>query len=208
MSRDGAARTARALGGALDRVLTLGLAAGFAGLIGVVGLQVLARNVLRAPIIWTSDLAQLLFAWAIFLGGALAWRRRAHYHVDLAPAGRPRVSAALDLLGLAAALAVGLLLLVHGWRLAALRARADVASLGLSEAWFYAALPVSGALLLVFLAERLVAGPGPGRGDPPPRARSAEGTATGDRDGPPGASAGRASGERAAPSSAGAGPSA
>lgn len=154
-----AAAAARAAGAALDRVLSAALAAGFAGLIGVVGLQVVARNLLRAPIIWTADAAQLLFAWTIFLGGALAWRRGAHYHVDLAPAGRPGLSRSLDALGLLAALAVGLLLVVHGWRLSMLRARADVASLGLSEAWFYAALPVGGAVLLAFLAERLVAGP-------------------------------------------------
>jgi hypothetical protein len=46
-----------------------------------------------------------------------------------------------------------------GCRPAMPRARADVASLGPSEARSYAALPVGSAVLLTFLAERLVAAP-------------------------------------------------
>ncbi len=53
---------------AIERYVGRALAVAFAGLIAVVFMQVAARNVLHMPMIWTLDLAQLLFAWCIFIG--------------------------------------------------------------------------------------------------------------------------------------------
>ena len=131
------------------------LAAGFAALILTVGLQVLARNVLKIPIIWTGDVAQLLFGWLIFLGAACAYRRGAHYTVDLLPEAWDAGRRMLDLLGFALALVVIHVLIVHGWTLAEIRRSGTVQSLGISRFWMFLPIPVSGALMALFWLEHV-----------------------------------------------------
>ncbi len=143
------------LGGALDRLVITLLSAGFAALIAVVGLQVLARNVLKIPLIWTPDVAQLLFTWLIFVGAALAFRRGAHYAIDLVPDNMPRLARAFDLVSDAAALAVVVVLLRYGLMLTQMRASGIIGSLGISAAWGYAAIPVGAALIGAFLLEKV-----------------------------------------------------
>ncbi len=64
-------------------------------------LQVLTRNVLRIPMLWTSDVAQLLFAWLIFVGAAIGLRQGAHYDVDLLPKGNAALTRAITWFGIA-----------------------------------------------------------------------------------------------------------
>lgn len=127
----------------------------FAAMIVTVAFQVIARNLLEAPMIWTSDVAQLLFAWLIFVGAAIGLRSGAHYTVDLLPEHRPWVKAAADWISLIAGAVVAYVLLRHGWMLAEIRSTGTVQSLGISRFWMFLPLPVSGALMLLFLAEML-----------------------------------------------------
>ncbi|MDQ0313623.1 TRAP transporter small permease [Amorphus orientalis] len=128
---------------------------GFAAMIATVALQVLARNVLGVPMIWTGDVAQLLFTWLIFVGAAVGLRSGVHYVVDLLPDNRPWMKAAADWLSLLAGVAVAYMLLRYGWMLAEVRSTGTVQSLGISRFWMFLPLPASGALMLVFLAEML-----------------------------------------------------
>ena len=132
------------------------LSLGFAALIVTVGLQVLARNVLKIPLIWTLDVAQLLFVWLIFVGAAVAYRRNAHYAIDLVPDGHPRIGLALDLFSDFAALVVVIVLVRYGAMLTDMRSHGEIGSLGISEAWSYAAIPAGGALIGIFLAEKIL----------------------------------------------------
>ncbi len=132
------------------------LAAGFAAMILTVGLQVLARNVLKIPIIWTGDLAQLLFGWLIFVGAACAYRRGVHYTVDLLPESWDRGRRGLDVFGYALALVVIYVLIVHGWTIAEIRRSGTVQSLNISRFWMFLPIPVGGALMLLFWIEHVV----------------------------------------------------
>lgn len=126
---------------------------GFATMILAVTLQVLARNVILVPMIWTSDLAQLTFTWLIFLGAAVGLRLGMHYNVDVLPHDRPGLQRVLFGIELAAGAAVSALLMMQGWKLAMMRAGADIQSLGISRMWIYLPIPVSGALMALFLVE-------------------------------------------------------
>lgn len=137
----------------LERVVSTALWLGFAALIVTVGLQVLARNVFQVPMIWTLDLAQLLFAWLIFIGAAIAYRRGAHYRIDMLPPGWSRASLVLNVVGVVTSVVVIYVLVRYGWFLTALRWRSEVQALGISQGWFYISIPVSGALMGLFLAE-------------------------------------------------------
>jgi len=129
----------------------------FAAMIVTVGLQVIARNLLDAAMIWTSDLALLLFTWLIFVGAALGLRTGAHYFVDVLPTHRPAVRLPVEIITLVAGFIVAWILSVHGWTLASMRATGEVQSLGISRFWIYLPLPVSGGLMAVFLVEHLIA---------------------------------------------------
>ncbi|MBP0616136.1 TRAP transporter small permease [Jiella mangrovi] len=138
------------------KVVEFGLWLGFTALILTVGLQVLARTILKIPLIWTPDLAQLLFSWLIFVGAAIALRRNAHYNVDMLPPSWTRLDAPLALVGFLVAAGVIYLLTVNGTVLAQLRMSGTIQSLGISRGWIFASIPVSGVLMALFSIEALV----------------------------------------------------
>lgn len=131
---------------------------GVAVMIVSVALQVLSRNTGALQMIWTSDLAKLLFVWLTFLGAAVGLRMGVHYQVDLIPENSKWLNMAVNLISVLAGFAVAGLLVYYGWQLARIRGTAPVQSLGLSWFWVYLAMPVSGAMMLVFLVEMLVTG--------------------------------------------------
>jgi len=141
---------------AVERVVETGCWIGFLGLILTVGFQVLARNVLKLPFVWTMDLAQLLFAWLIFIGAAVAFRRGGHYAIDIFPERWTRWSAFLGGVGAAASLCVIYVLIRYGWILVEVRQTAEVQTLGITQSWFFLPIPLCGALMLLFLIENLV----------------------------------------------------
>ncbi len=147
----------RSVNDGLERCVVTALWMGFAALVLTVGMQVLARNVLQLPMIWTLDLAQLLFTWLIFVGAAIAYRRGVHYRIDMVPSGWRKADLMLDVLSYVAGAIVVYVLVRYGWMLTDIRSSSRVQALGLSEGWFYAAIPVSGALMGLFLAEKVAA---------------------------------------------------
>lgn len=45
----------------------------------VIFLQVFYRFVLRAPLVWSEEMALFLFQWTVFMGAALAVKQRSHF---------------------------------------------------------------------------------------------------------------------------------
>src|SRR5262245_11178165 len=67
---------------------------------------VVARYGLHRPLIWSDELASILFLWLAMLGAAVAFRRGEHMRMTAVVAGaRPATRAYLDLVATAAALA-------------------------------------------------------------------------------------------------------
>jgi TRAP-type transport system small permease protein len=125
-------------------------------LVADVFLGVWSRYVLQATFQWYDEVARLCFVWMVFLGAASAVRRGAHFrlHLLIDRLG-PRLRRATDLL-------VGLLVVVFGGVLVAgglamwpVARRQVTDSLELSMLWFYAALPVGGALMILFSLPQL-----------------------------------------------------
>src|SRR3954453_3989724 len=74
---------------------------------------VVARYGLHRPLIWSDELASILFLWMAMLGAAVAFRRGEHMRMTAAVAGAsPSTRAFLDLVGTGAALAF---LLMVAW---------------------------------------------------------------------------------------------
>lgn len=126
---------------------------GFSAMIVTVALQVIARNIIHAPMIWTTDVAQMLFTWLIFIGAAVGLRTGAHYRVDLISPDNKRANQLVDMVCFVGGVAVALLLLCYGWELALMRDTASIQSLSLSQFWLFLSMPVCGALMLLYMAE-------------------------------------------------------
>src|ERR1700690_1375854 len=67
---------------------------------------VVARYIVQQPLIWSDELASILFLWLAMLGSVVAFRRAEHMRMTAVVASaRPSMRAYLDLVAICAALA-------------------------------------------------------------------------------------------------------
>jgi tripartite ATP-independent transporter DctM subunit len=117
---------------------------------------VIARYVLHQPLIWSDELASMLFLWLAMLGAAVAFRRSEHMRMTaiIATTG-PAMRAYLDVVAICAALAF-LLLVVHpAYDYAYEESFITTPALQISNTWRAAALPVGVCLMALFSVLRL-----------------------------------------------------
>jgi tripartite ATP-independent transporter DctM subunit len=122
----------------------------------VVGLQVVARHVLRQPFPWTEEVARLLLVWLMCAGGILALRHGQHPRVTalvrlFSDARRAAIDRGLRLV----LLAFFLLLIVPAWRLTVASAGERLPASGLSGATISAVLPAALLLMSAVLVQQL-----------------------------------------------------
>jgi TRAP-type C4-dicarboxylate transport system permease small subunit len=125
----------------------------------VLGRQVFTRYVLGSSEYWTEELARYFLIWMAFLGGALAVRRNAHLSMGLAVMHlRGRTALAVRRArDLCVAVFAGIMLFPGGaYVRVAMEQRTPVTQIPMGL--IYLPIPLAGALILLFLAERLVAG--------------------------------------------------
>jgi TRAP-type C4-dicarboxylate transport system permease small subunit len=132
----------------------------FLVLVLVVLLGVFSRHILGDQVRWSEELARLLLVWISFLGGAIAYIDDKHLGVDLLTA---RLDTAAERIArffchlLVLAFALGVMTL-GGTQLVASRFDAGqlLPALQLNRGWFYAVIPVSGALITLFALGNLI----------------------------------------------------
>jgi tripartite ATP-independent transporter DctM subunit len=118
---------------------------------------VVSRYGLNRPLIWSDELASILFLWLAMLGAVVAFRRSEHMRMTaiVASAGPP-LRAYLDLVAICAALAFLVLLLNPSYEYAYEEAYITTPALQISNAWRAAALPVGTCLMALFAFLRLI----------------------------------------------------
>lgn len=80
---------------------------------------IVARYVLHTPLVWSDELASILFLWLAMLGAVIAFRRGEHMRMGaLVNRASPGTRALLDMVAVAAALAFLLLLQAPGYEYA------------------------------------------------------------------------------------------
>jgi TRAP-type C4-dicarboxylate transport system permease small subunit len=122
----------------------------------VVFLQVLNRYVMKTPLPWSEDLAMLLFQWVAFLGAALAVKRWQHFGIETAVKALPqRAHRWLAWLVPLPVAAVAVTLVIQGVVMVRMSVPRTYASMGISYLWAYLPIPISGALMLLYLARRV-----------------------------------------------------
>jgi tripartite ATP-independent transporter DctM subunit len=155
---DVASRADRAFGHALE----IGTALLVTAEIVILFVGIVARYAFQHPLIWSDELASLLFLWLAMLGTVLALRRGEHMRMTaLVNTGTHRVRHFFDLIALAAALAFLGAILLPAFDYAANESIVSIMSLDISMAWRAAAMPVGVALLGLTILLRILAEPWP-----------------------------------------------
>ena len=117
---------------------------------------VVARYVFGHPLVWSDELASILFLWLAMLGAAIAFRRDEHMRMTAAVGLlRPRRRAALDITATAAALLFLLLLAWPAFQYVLEELAIITPALEIKNAWRAAALPCGMVLMAAFAVLRL-----------------------------------------------------
>jgi len=142
-----------AVGAAVEAVAAVVLVAE----ILILGAGVVARYVLHAPLVWSDELASILFLWLSMLGAAIALRRGEHMRMTGVVARvSPATRALLEAVAMTAAIAFLLLILPHALDYASEERFIVTPALEIASAWRAAAIPTGIALMLLAAVFRLV----------------------------------------------------
>jgi tripartite ATP-independent transporter DctM subunit len=117
---------------------------------------VVARYGLHRPLIWSDELASILFLWLAMLGAAVAFRRAEHMRMTAVVASaRPATRAYLDVVATSAALAFLLLIAWPACEYAYEESFITTPALQIPNIWRAAALPAGIGLMALFAFLRL-----------------------------------------------------
>jgi tripartite ATP-independent transporter DctM subunit len=118
---------------------------------------IVARYVLHKPLIWSDELASILFLWLAMLGAVVAFRRGEHMRMTaLVGMVGPRARAFLDAVAVCAALAFLLMIVYPAYDYAYEESYIVTPALEIQNVWRAAALCVGASLMIVLALLRLV----------------------------------------------------
>ena len=114
-------------------------------------LGVFSRYVLVRTFTWYDEIARGCFTWQVFLGAAVGVKRHAHFRLHLLVAKlSPRQQQGAEAFGFLMVIVLGLVLIQQGWAFVELGRFQQTPVMGLSKFWIYLAIPVAGALMLLY----------------------------------------------------------
>jgi len=147
--------------GAIERLLGGCVEAAAAALVAaeivILLAGVVARYAFGRPLVWSDELASILFLWLAMLGAVIALRRDEHMRMTAVVAMLPPARrATLDAFATGAALAFLLLIVWAACEYAREEMFITTPALEITNAWRAAALPVGTALMAMFALLRLV----------------------------------------------------
>lgn len=143
----------------IDRILEAFLAALLVATVGVAFMAVIFRYVLGDSLSWSFEVSLALLTYITFFGGYLALRKSAHLKVDILIKRLPRISRGVLYLANQGIISViALIIAYHGARQVFTFADQLTNVLEVSTAWYYAALPIAGALMFAECVVEIVQG--------------------------------------------------
>src|ERR1700720_3707151 len=110
-----------------------------------------SRYGLHSPLIWSDELASILFLWLAMLGAAVAFRRSEHMRMTaIVASAKPAMRAYLDVVATSAALAFLLLIAWPAYEYAYEESFITTPALQIPNVWRAPALPVGTCLMALF----------------------------------------------------------
>jgi TRAP-type C4-dicarboxylate transport system permease small subunit len=118
--------------------------------------QVVMRGVFRSPTSWSEEVALLLMIWFGYLGMVLGIRENVHISVefffDLLPEWMQFI---LDIVNNVLLAVFSYFMLVEGMRLMQVSRAQRFPATRLNRSWMYAVMLVAGALMILYILEKL-----------------------------------------------------
>lgn len=134
----------------INRLLEAIIAGLLVAAVGVAFVAVIYRYALDAALSWSFEVSLALLTYITFLGAYLALRKGAHLKVTLLVDRLPRAVRGVAFLFNQVLIGVlGWIMLWHGGRQVLRFADQTTTVLEISTAWYYAAVPVAGGLILL-----------------------------------------------------------
>ncbi|MBB4827052.1 C4-dicarboxylate transporter DctQ subunit [Sporosarcina luteola] len=116
--------------------------------------QVVLRYVFKSPTIWSEELTRYLFVWLVLLTSAVAVRTNRHIKIDfLIKSLKPKLKLVLELITSALIIIFLVILLREGISIVQGTVDAKSASLKISMALPYLAIPTGAVLMIIFFLE-------------------------------------------------------
>lgn len=127
-------------------------------MLAIIFLQVITRYCFGHTFEWSEELARFLFVWVVFLGSALIMGEGGHLAVQLLPSRLQGKAAGLvlEVFVNLCSYAFIALLMVQGAKMTSIMTFQTSPGLGLPMSYVYAIMPLSGALMLLYLAKDTV----------------------------------------------------
>src|SRR5579864_3880236 len=118
---------------------------------------IVARYIVQKPLIWSDELASILFLWLAMLVSVVAFRRSEHMRMTVVVgAVKPATRAFLDAVATCATFAFLLLIVAPSYQYAYEESFITTPALQISNSWRAAALPVGICLMMLFAVLRLI----------------------------------------------------
>jgi TRAP-type C4-dicarboxylate transport system permease small subunit len=142
----------------LHLVLKLLLGTLVGGLIIPVSMQVLSRYTGLIPrYIWTEEIARFCFIWMVMVGAMCAARDGTHFDLDLLPkSSSPVVEGAKRIFVHLMMLIVAGIFIWYGWGMIKFGWYQTSEIFSLPMNWIFAAWPLTGVVVALFLIEKIV----------------------------------------------------
>lgn len=122
-----------------------------AALTVVIFLQVFYRFILRAPLVWSEEMALFLFQWSVFMGAALAVRQGGHFGLDIFVRRLPTaVVKTLDKFSQVVVFALAIGLVYWGYQISQMTMLQTYPTLLFPVGYCYFGISVSGAFMAIF----------------------------------------------------------
>lgn len=147
----------RAVCDATERASAIAAGACIAAIVAITVIAVWYRYVLGAPLSWSEQVSRILFVWVTFLGAAVLYRRMIHIVIDMMVMMLPKpLQVVIYWINQALIFVFAAMLLWYGGKLALDNLGQTFGALEITPSSFYAAAPVSAALILLYWVEKIV----------------------------------------------------
>lgn len=128
-----------------------------AALVVIIFVQVVFRYVLDSSLSWSEELARFMFIWIVMLGASTGVKERYHVAITAFISWLPSVPCRVIWFFVeSVCFCVAVCMLLYGMEMAGNVISQPSPAMRVSMFWVYVSVPVSGGLMVIYLAESLL----------------------------------------------------
>lgn len=119
-------------------------------------MQIFSRQILNRPLMWTEELARLMFVYIAMIGITLGVKYEQHVGIEvISDKFPPRLAKLMDIIKTVLTGVAIVLLIFIGFKITLRKSSLELISLGVSSGYLYAALPIGGVLMGIRYLENI-----------------------------------------------------